>query len=180
MPQIPFFALKDDLVTLLEAVEQNGELKYVRMGSFDEPTPDVFSRGVDLPSLGKATTESAATCEGFLVCAPHEPLVLRPVTQRAGSTKYYVDQLENPDTITFTPGGLWTKEVLLSGRVATVSADFSQQSKRLLNRFRSVIENHFVRVRAYRVGPSALDFLKAGKRLTIAEQSPRDADLTLN
>jgi len=47
-------------------------------------------------------------------------------------------------------------------------------------RFRYRVQKMFVRLGAYHVGPKALDLLKAGKRLTIAEQSPREFDLILS
>ena len=91
-----------------------------------------------------------------------------------------MDQFYNPDTITFSPGGRWTEDVLLYGRFATVSAFFSDYAKRLMNRFRYQSEKHFVRVRGSYVGPGAMALLKAGKRLTIAQQSPREFDLSLS
>jgi hypothetical protein len=179
MAPIQFFALKDNLLPVLGAVERDGPLKYIRMGAYTEPKQEVFHRGADLPTLGKATSESASTSQSFLVCEADVPVSMRPVAFHAGGTNYHIDQLSNPDTITFTPGGLWTEEIVLYGRFATVSASFSEPTKRLMSRFRDQIKRHFVRVKAYYVGPNALGLLKAGKRLTIAEQSPHDFDLTL-
>lgn len=178
MSQILFFALKDDLLPLLEAVERHGPLKYIRTGIYREPTYDVAHRGADLPSLGKATSESAITSQSFLVCEPVVRVKVRPVDLHSGGTNYHIDQLVNPDTVIFTPGGLWTEEILLYGRFATAS--LSGPAKHLMTRFRHQIKKHFVRVKAYHVGPNALVLLKAGKRLTIAQQSPPDMDLTLN
>jgi hypothetical protein len=103
---------------------------------------------------------------------------VRPVALRSGGTNYHIDQLTNPDSIILTPGGLWTEEIVLHGQLATAS--LSEPSKRLMERFKHQFEKQFVRVKAYHVGPKALALLQAGKRLTIAEQSPRDFDLTLN
>ena len=72
------------------------------------------------------------------------------------------------------------EEIVLYGRFATVSACFSEPAKRLMARFRYRVQKMFVRLGAYHVGPKALDLLKAGKRLTIAEQSPREFDLILS
>jgi hypothetical protein len=178
MAHILFFALKDDLLPLLEAVERNGPLKYIRTGIYLHPKYDVFRRGADLPSLGKATSESAIASQSFLVCEPEVSVKIRPVALYSGGTNYHIDQLINPDTLVFTPGGVWTDEIVLYGRLATVS--ITQPAKSLMSRFRYQIKKQFVRVKAYYVGPKALGLLEAGKRLTIAQQSPRDADLTLN
>ena len=95
----------------------------------------------------------------------------------SGGTNYHVDQVFNPDTVIFTPGGLWTEEIVLNGRFATAS--LSEQAKRLMTRFSHQVKKHFVRVKAYHVGPKAFGLLESGKRLTIAQQSPREVDLTL-
>jgi len=86
-----------------------------------------------------------------------------------------VDQLVNPDTVVLNPGGVWRGDILLYGRVATVSG--SAESQRLMRRFRAAIRSGFRQVRAFWVGPEALRMLHSGKRLTIAEQSPRGFDL---
>jgi hypothetical protein len=175
MRQIHFFALKEDLLPVLEAFERAGPLKYVRMGQ--SPTPDYegFTYGGDIPNLGKASTDSAASCESFLVTGRDMPVTVRPI-KVAGVERYAIDQLVNPYTITFTPGGIWGEDVVLNGRVATVSD--SAQAQELMKRFNSAIKNHFSKVKAFLVGPKALVLLNAGKRLTAAAQSPREFDLT--
>jgi len=86
MSHILFFALKDDLLPVLEAVEHNVPLKYIRTGIYPQPTYDVVHRGVDLPSLGKATSESAATCQTFLVCESGITVNMRPAALDSGGT----------------------------------------------------------------------------------------------
>jgi hypothetical protein len=86
-----------------------------------------------------------------------------------------VDQLRNPDSVTFTPAGIWDDDVILHGRVATASD--SEASQALMRRFHVAIKKGFAKVKAFYVGPQAMELLKAGKRLTIAAQSPREFDL---
>jgi hypothetical protein len=175
---IQFFALKDDLLPVLEEVARDGPLTYTRMGTYLQPKPDVYFRGADLPSLGRATSESASTSQSFLICEAGVSVRVRPVALRSGGTNYHIDQLINPDTITFTPGGLWRENIVLYGRLASATPH-SECAKRVMSRFRDQMNKLFVRVKTYYVGPSAVLLLKAGKRLTIAEQSPNDFDLTL-
>jgi len=92
-----------------------------------------------------------------------------------GSELFAIDQLANPDSVTFTAGGKWDKDVLLHGRVATASD--SEIAKELMKLFNLVISKQFKKVRAYWVGPAAYAFLEAGGRLTASAQSPRDFDL---
>jgi hypothetical protein len=177
MSEIRFFALRDDILPVLEAVEHKSPLKYVRTGRFLTQQLETFSRGADIPDLGKAASESAITCESFLICDPALSITVRPVNQYDGVRSFHIDQLHNPDTITFSPGGLWTADVLLYGKFATVSASFSDYAKFLMNKFRYQVRKRFVPVQYGHVGLGAFRLLKAGKRLTIAEQSPRDCDL---
>ncbi|HEY0704283.1 MAG TPA: hypothetical protein VGD60_16040 [Candidatus Acidoferrales bacterium] len=172
-----FFATKRDLITFLTALEKKHALKYVLAGSFSSRTPPVYSSGLDLPNLGIAGSGSAVSCATFLVCEPELAIRARSVKESSGNQRFDFDQLLNPDTITFSPGGIWKGDILLYGRFATVSAKFSVPAKRLMQRFSHQMRKQFVRIGAYYVGSEAQDLLKAGNRLTIAEQSPRDFDL---
>jgi hypothetical protein len=149
----------------------------VRFGRSLSRECEQYGRGADIPNLGKATFASAIGSDTFLVCAPDVTIKVRAVDQSDGVRSFHTDQLVNPHTITFSSGGSWTEDILLYGRVA--SASNSPASKRLLNRFRYAIKKHFATIGACYVGPGALQLLKEGKRLTIAEQSPREFDLTL-
>jgi hypothetical protein len=142
-------------------------------------TPDfkeVF-RGVEIQNLGRATMESASGSQSYLVTEREIAIHVRPVATHSGITRYLLDQLINPDTVTFTPAGIWNTDVVLHGRVATVSD--SAIAQELMKRFSKAIRKHFTKVNAFWVGPEALELLKAGKRLTIAAQSPPEFDLTL-
>jgi len=94
-----------------------------------------------------------------------------------GVRRFAIDQLKNPDTITFSPGGLWNNDILLHGRVATASQ--SKSSQALMKRFKAALQKTFVKVKAFYVGPQALMLLKNGQRLTISAQSPREFDLAI-
>jgi hypothetical protein len=73
---------------------------------------------------------------------------------------------------------MWNEEILLAGRVGTASN--SEESQKLMKRFHSAIKRRFIKVKAYWVGHGALELLRSGNRLTIAEQSPREFDFTVS
>jgi len=176
MRHILFFALKEDILPVLEAAERVGPLKYVRMGNFLTPDFKEVSHGAEIPDLGKATMETASGSESYLVTEHEVAVHVRHITTPAGVKRYLLDQLFNPDTVTFTPAGIWNDDVVLHGRVATVSD--SPIAQELMKRFSKAIRKHFTKVNAFWVGREALALLKAGKRLTISAKSPRDFDLT--
>jgi hypothetical protein len=176
MKQILFFALKEDLLTVLDTVEKEGPLKYIRMSQSANLGYECFACGAEIPDLGKASAESAINCESFVVTERAVSVNMRSIRSTVGIERYCVDQLVNPDSITFTPAGIWSPDIVLHGRVATVSE--SAISQALIRRFNSAIRAHFGKVKAFWVGPQARALLDAGKRLTISAHSPCDFDLT--
>jgi hypothetical protein len=157
------------------AVERDEPLKYARIGQFTKPDSETFAYGAEIPNLGKATADSAINCESFLVTRCPMSLKVRSIKASAGVERFCVDQLLNPDSVTFTPAGLWDEQVVLHGRVATVSA--SGLSQELMKQFSSAFAKYFSKIKAFFVGTKALALLDAGKRLTISVQSPREFDL---
>jgi len=180
MKQIHFFALREDLLAMLELVETKGPLKYVRMGNFashEIAGISVFNRGADIPNLGKATADSWVACDSYLVCERETRVNQRSLRDMDGGERVCVDQLVNPNSVTFIPGGIWNEDVVLNGRIATASD--SRISDALMKRFQAAVKKTFCKVRAFHVGPKALVLLESGKRLAGAVQSPREYDLRL-
>lgn len=180
MKHILFFATKDDLLSMITLVERNGSLRYVQMGNFlsseVEARFNILETGAELPCLGKASADSSAACEAFLVCDPNTTINLRTV-EGSDVERVCVDQFFNPDSVEFKPGGIWGDDILLYGRVGTASE--SQASQALMKRFQAAIRKSFLKIKSYYVGPQAMTLLESGKRLTIAAQSPKQFDLTL-
>lgn len=176
MKYIHFFALKEDLLALLELVDSKGPLKYSTMGNFlgseIEGSICVFATGAEIPNLGKASADQSAACDSFLVCELETPIHLR--TAGLNGERVCVDQLVNPDSVEFKPGGIWNEEVVLHGRIATTSE--SQVSQALMKRFHAAVKKTFSKVREFYVGPKALTLLESGKRFASAVQSPREFD----
>jgi hypothetical protein len=199
-----FFATKSDLTNLAGRIENAIPVKYVRKGVFPTPATEAFSHLTDIPNLGKAASPSAVACDAFLVCAPETIIKLRPlkavsqssldtrsvqiggkefaVDKRSWSgsvdrSRFAIDQLENPDTIVLSTGGAWNGDTILNGSVGTASK--SKAAQEWMNRFHSALKSEFAKIKAFYVGPEALDLLNRGWRLTGAVQSPAEFDLRL-
>jgi hypothetical protein len=169
--QTLFFGTRNDLVPVLETVESQRAIKYARSGKSNIPTAATFPTVTALPNLGIASHESSMASDTFLICGKTE--TLRPREVRG---HYLFDQLLNPDTVIFTAGGLWGKEIMLNGRFGTVSTGvFASELMRLL---RSAMRKRFKRIKAFYVGKEAELMLDSGKRLAVAAQSPRTFDLS--
>jgi hypothetical protein len=170
--QIQFFATKDDLLPLLEGVEKEAEINYVQAGWSDTAAANCYSTGAVLPNLGTASAESAVNCTTYLICPQGELIRARPISGQS----YAFDQLLNPNTVAFTPGGLWDRDILLYGRFSSVSdGAFSSELLKLLG---SLVRKRFKKIKAFFVGNEAERMLDAGKRLAIAVQSPKTLDLS--
>jgi len=188
-----FYATRDDLIDITKRVESTLSIRYVRFGHVSKLPPESFDSAARIPNLGKATQESGTACEKFLICDSHLTIRSRQLGKAAdegversyrknvkavvGVERFTIDQLYNPDTIIFNPGGIWKEKILLQGDLGV--AHNTKVSKELMKHFKAAIKSTFIRVRAYWVGPQALKFLKSGKRLTPAEQCSPELDLKL-
>ena len=137
MSQILFFALREDLLPVLELVESKEPVKYVLTGNFPErkvargvPT---FDRGAAIPNLGKADHENGS--ETYFVHERDARLRFRRLRGVGGNRVIVGDQSREPDTVSFTPGGLWKNNIVLRGTISTISD--SPISRRLMRRFQA-------------------------------------------
>lgn len=175
MKQILFFSLRSDLIPVVETVEKITQLKYIRTGNCSIPQIEPLSSALDIPDLGKANFGTASGCASYLVCKRDTAVNIRSVATAGGTPLFLVDQLMNPDTVVFTPAGVWSEDILLHGRVATNS--HTAHAQELMKLFHTAFSKKFTKVRAFYVGPQALNWLRSGKRLTISDQSSREFDL---
>jgi hypothetical protein len=172
---INFFALKGDLLLALGGVESRREIKYLRSGRLDGRVPGCWFSAKELPELGQATCDQQAGCESYLIVDRAANVYVRHSTMFSGDDRFDVDNGGNRDSIEFTPAGKWTDGAIISGRFATLND--TPPSRALMRAVHYQIRKHFTRIRAYWVGPEALAAFRAGRRLTMAIQSPPEYDL---
>lgn len=175
MTQRLFFALPDDLLPVFQLVESKHRITYTLTGLLASSQLTTVGSGSMLPSLFLPASHSSVQCDSYLITLADTEIQIRAVPQLAGGTKFAVDQLVNPDSITITHGGVYSPGILISGRVATVSD--TPTAKALQSAFSRAIAKSFIRVKAFWVGPGALELLKEGNRLTQSASSPREYDL---
>ena len=133
MTQILFFALKEDLLEVIDSAERGEKVIYAKMGRYLEPEFPIFEGGHKIPGVGVATSESSIACEEFLVARSESSFCLRSVNENSGIKTFRLDQLINPDTIVLLPAGRGDENVVLQGSLGT-SSD-SDESLKLFNRF---------------------------------------------
>jgi hypothetical protein len=173
-----FYATADDLLPVFDLVDRKHRLAYTLMGLQESPKLCTVTKGTDIPTLRDVMAASNAdACPAYLVTLEDAAVQVCEVPQRSGGMRYAVDQLINPDSITFSHGGFFSPEILLYGRVGTVSD--SAVAKKLFRAFSSALAKMFVRIKAFWVGPQANQLLRKGCRLTIGANSPKEYDLAV-
>lgn len=148
------------------------------MGVFESPEPSTVNRGIYIPTLrDRVKVPNAIACPTYLVMMEGADVQVREVSLQNGGIRYAVDQLINPDSITFSHGGFFSHEILLHGSVGDPGNSATPQ--KLFNVFSSALAKEFIRVKAFWVGPQANELLCKGCRLTIGANSPKEYDLAL-
>ena len=175
MKQRNFYAMPADLSPVFQQVELKRPVAYTLVGLFDSPSPSTVLSGSSIPTLGDEASQSSALSATYLITAQGTPIHVRSVQQKAGGTKYAVDQLINPNSITITHGGLYSPTVLIAGRVATASNSAFAVS--LQSAFSRAIAKSYTRIQSYWVGPDALAHMQRGGRLTFSVSAPPEYDL---
>jgi hypothetical protein len=142
MNQILFYAAEDDLVPVLRLIESAAALQYVRCGHY--PTAEIAAvpTGLAIPNPGKADSHSSIACTSYLVSNHAAAIKARPILRNDGSEIFAIDQMLNHDTITLTPAGQWDENILLHGRIATISE--TAPGKVLMNLFRKAIRTSLI------------------------------------
>jgi len=174
MKYIHLFATNRDWKDVLDAFEAKQFVRYTSMNHMYENAAPSLTKGLDIPSLGLAKGEQTGLCDSYLITRLSAPIQVRTLTQYDGTRRFDIDQLFNPDSVRFIPGGRW-KEMIIAGVIDTKSDSSTAQS--LIRGLYAPIKKVFTRVNAFWVGPQALIQWKEGRRLTGAEQSPSEYDL---
>lgn len=117
-----FFATKENLLPVLAAFDSKHQVKYTRTGLQFSPELVVYTSGNSVPTLGMSAPHSgAASGFNYLITPVDETIQIRTCRQNSGGIRYAVDQLINPRTICLLHGGFFSPDILLYGKVGTVS-----------------------------------------------------------
>lgn len=170
-----FFASRSDLLQLLEKIEDQRLIHYVPSGLFDSKVLIRMAKARGIEQLGIAVAGDANHVPAYLIVDASTKVNVREVPQRRGGTKYAVDQLQNPKSIAFSPGGEFGYVAIIAGSVDTVSRD--SHSLSLFTLVKKQVQKEFEYINGWYVGKGALEAMDSGIRLTANINSPRECDL---
>ena len=190
--QTHIFATRTDLVTGLRVIESQKRLKYValyRYSSRSKGTPIVvphkspefeeYDSLLSVPSLGVNVTGDHNSGDHYLIVTAETQVRIESVLQREGGVHYFVNQLLNPISITFLPGGLYQSGYMICGHIGTISEH--PESIEMYKAFSRALTKGFKKVGNYKVGPEALRLMDQGIRMiTIGIDEPPKYDLKRN
>lgn len=165
-----FFATPDDMRQWVSAVEESCELQYIETGLFDSPEQPLLYSLLEDPMLGKAAFGNYPLEKFYLVSRRGASITIRPVPQRRGGTKYAIDQLENPHTITLGAGGIFQDKFIIEGQLGTVSKD--PESSSLFQLFSRKMRGSFTVIKGYKVGRFTEKLMNEGWRLVHSAKAP--------
>ena len=173
--QLHFYATQSDLESVIRKIEETASFCYALTGSHPTPSYPTYNSAIEIPDLGHATADSSMGCKSYLVLRQGQKIAARKIPQNAGGTRHAVDQLANPDSITFQPAGIRGNATVIHGRIATTGT--TMEAKTIFATFQRHFKKHFVKRAAFDVGPEAMQLKEQGFRLTMAIQSPPEFDL---
>jgi len=174
MRGVLFFATKGDLYLNMKNIESNRAVKYIKDRIYDSEKYDIYYSVDELPRIGFHPS-GEHTDESYLVLDHDTPLRSHIVEQQSGGFHYLIDQRENLDSIVFWPGGLFSENYLIHGRIATVYTH--DKAKDLYKYFSKNLVRGFKKVREYYVGPEALGLSERVRMITINTKEPPEYDL---
>lgn len=176
--QTMFFAIDEDLNSILEKVEEDFEIEYVLMGRFEADEPVRYSSFREIPNLGFTDYgDWAGLNHRYMIKSKGSALKIEEFKLSKGGVVFLIDPKLNPDVVELTPKGIYTKKenVIIAGRTAIVSEH--QFSNAIYQSLSSQIRKKFKRIGVFYVGPQAEEKLKEGWRLVQSVKSPKEYDL---
>ena len=179
MKEIPFFASASDIVPVLRRLQTHLPIKYVQLGTLDQPERPIYFDIADIPNAGIATNETATQSIGYLMARRDLSIPNSSYSTKKGEKKWTLFSGDVVGAAAIGMGGLWKNKVLLPGSMWT--SDKDETSLQFIKWFQSALKKEgYEKVRHWWVGKEAMSMLKSGIRLaTVAEQSPPEFDLRL-
>jgi hypothetical protein len=155
---------------VLKDAQELRPLKYTVIKPSPLPAFSSLSTEEFIKQLDFAKAEQTNLCISYLVTDENTNVIGRRVEQYDGNTRFHIDQFVNPDSVVLVPAGRWESDVIIAGRLATISN--SPASLSIFKILEKLIKKRSVRVKRSWLSPEAEAVLSQGGRLTQAVQSP--------
>lgn len=178
--RVNFFCCKDDLLFIMQNIEKSVKLKYAAGGMYSSINDvKLYTTLLDYEDLG--IHRSGEHQDGFfLVVEATSEITFEECRLFDGSIRYAVNQLKNPDSIIFHPGGLYKDKFLVHGQVSTIGT--GSNARTLMKIFQKEIKRQCPKRSGgfYYYSEGVEHLYNNGVRLiTISVKSPTEYDLKI-
>ncbi len=174
--QFSFFAVEEDLVEVFEAVASKFSFQFIRTDNIKDKALCAYKSVASIKNISLAEFGDHVKGKSYLLIDPIKEPKTRQAEQRKGDIKYFLDQLSDPESVVFKPGGIFGKfECIIDGQVGTVSD--SEWSTELYKTLLTEFKKRFIKIKSFYVGKSAKSKMDKGIRLTTNIKSPSEYDL---
>lgn len=176
--QLFFFVTTSDIQSILQKFESSNAVQYIQTGMFDDFSVTLFNSMFNYEFLGYSISGDWNQLDSFLILPVGVKVNIREVPQKRGGLKYAIDQMQNPQSIVFKPGGILREGVIVAGSIGTISDH--KYSILLYRNLSNQMKKEFSKIGNFHVGEDAKRKLSDGWRLVTNEKSPKDYDLVLS
>ena len=177
--RVNFFCCKNDLLLMIQNIEKSLDVKYAAGGVYSSINDvQIYTTLLEYADLG--THKSGEHQDGyFLVVETPSGISLDEFRLVNGSIRYAIDQLKNPDSIIFHPGGIYKDRFLVHGQVSTIGTCYNAQ--RLIKVFQKEIKRQCPKKNGvFYYSEEVKHLYDNGVRLiTISTKSPIEYDLKI-
>ena len=171
-----FFATEDDLVEVLEAVASKNSFQFIRTDNIKNKVPWTYKSVTSIKDISLTEFGDHVRGKNYLLIHSMKEPNTRQVEQSKGGVKYFLDQLSNPESVEFRPGGIFGDfECIIDGQIGTVTDN--EWSTELYKALLTEFKKQFTKIRSFYVGKNAKDKMDEGVRLTTNAKAPSDYDL---
>ncbi len=160
--QVLFWGTRSDVAPGLDRIEAKWPLVYCRCGLYTHPDPPVWRTWREIPNFGLPPRGSTRSDTNFLLLPSAHEIKFRFGETNVGN-RWYVDQLLNPRSVTFSPGGASEDGYVFPANPGTCKDE--PESVQLYRGLCRELRKGFTKFNGCAVGPEALTLYRSGYRL---------------
>ncbi len=155
-----YYATKEDLESSMQRIEEAIALEYCETGSREEPNFKRFSTYKEIPNFGVSLDGKRESSPYFLVYEKGNEVVPEIVPQKRGGERHIISATHIPEFAIYLQfSSAYQNECLIYGTIYRTNETLYK-----------LIQKHFFKgykkVKAFKVGPQALELLNQGFPLT--------------
>ncbi|MGD9156526.1 MAG: hypothetical protein PVG90_13645 [Bacillota bacterium] len=150
--KVKFYATQNDLLKGLEKIKSLSSLQYIRSGVYPSPEFEVRT------SLESQLLKNS---NSFLVKKTNQQIRPRPKRTEDGRQIFIIDQINNSNTIIFTPSECDDHQYFKCGCISTLFKN--EISVELFRFFSRTLKTGYTLRNYYWIGPEALNLIINGK-----------------